>query len=209
MNKTYRELVLKIVKAVREKAQEVPVFKESGNGAIRICAYPLCKEADDWFGGYGHFPEENSSEAQRTPTDIPDYEHTFAITPGGSRVIKGTWDGVEQTVDCYAYSALKIAPCSHAQDLGFGQISGLDLKDPNLVEENGYACHKGAIVFEITVCHHPGPLKDFCGIYVCVSGASSEEDLMCAVTAIEVIKEFFTNEERHSNTHFNVYAPAV
>ncbi len=209
MNNTYKELVLRIVNSIREKAQSVPVFKESGNGAIRICAYPLCKEADDWFGGFGHFPDDNSSEGQRTPVDIPDYEHTFAIAPGGSRVIKGTWDGVEQTVDCYAYSALKIAHCSRAQDLGLGLISGLDLQDPNLLEENGYASHKGAIAFEISVCHHPESLKDFCGIYVCVSGAKSDEDLMCAAAAIDIVKEFFLNEERHSNTHFIVYAPTV
>lgn len=121
----YLELVKKIRDAVRERAQEIPKFRTSGNGAIRILAYPCRSDADVWLGGLSDFSRDERGIGK---DDIVDYEHTFAITPGGSRVITGVWDGVEQKVDCYAYSALKIAHCSLVQDKGAGLISGLGLK---------------------------------------------------------------------------------
>lgn len=177
----YSELVKQIREVVREKAQEIPKFREEGNGAIRILAYPECEEADTWLGGLGDF--------SKRPYDIPDYEATFAITSGGSRVITGIWDGVEQTVDCYAFSALKIAHCSLAQDLGYNLLSGLDLDDPHLTEDNGYGPYYGALCVEVRK-----ERSRFCGIYVCVSGADSKDDLKCAFEAVGVIEKFFAEE---------------
>ena len=181
MKNTYLELMKQIREVVRKKAQEIPKFRDEGNGAIRILIYPECKEADIWLGGLGNFDEY--------PYDIPDYEATFAITSGGSRVITGIWDGVKQKVDCYAFSALKIAHCSLAQDLGHGLLSGLDLGDPYLTEDNGYGPYYGALCVEVS--HHGKP---FCFVYVCVSGADSKDDLRCAFEAVEVIKRFFADE---------------
>ncbi len=192
--KKYHELVVKIRDAIRKKAQDVPKFKESGNGAIRILAYPLNKEADFWLGGLGYFDSGFK--------DIPDYEVTFAITPGGSRVIEGVWDGEKQKVDCYAYSALKIAHCSRAQDLGKGLVSGLDLGESYLEEDNGYSAHPGAICVEINHLSASGNREDFCGIYVCVSGADSADDEICAFEAINVIKDFFENEDEKFTCRF-------
>lgn len=188
--KPYLKLVAQVRDAVREKAQEVPVFKETGNGAIRILAYPLCKEADEWLGGLSDFSDPENP-------DIVDYEHTFAISAGGSRVITGVYDGVEQTVDCYAFSALKIAHCSHAQDLGAGLISGLDLNNPYLTEDNGYGPHKGALCVEVQRLDEYDDTDeiayyyDYCGIYICVSGADSESDLECAKAGVNDINDFF------------------
>lgn len=183
MKSAYSELVKKILKAVRNKAQEIPKFRDEGNGAIRILAYPECEAADIWFGGLGDFSER--------PYDIPDYEATFAITSGGSRVVTGEWDGVKQEVDCYAYSALKIAHCSLAQDLKAGLLSGLHLDKPYITEDNGYGPHYGALCVEVKEAG-----SQFCGIYVCVSGADSKDDLKCAFEAVEVIKKFFADEPR-------------
>lgn len=180
MKNAYSELVKQIRDAVRKKAQEISKFQE-GNGAIRILAFPECEAADTWLGGMGDF--------SKRPYDIPDYETTFAITSGGSRAITGVWDGVKQRVDCYAFSALKIAHCSLAQDLGHGLLSGLDLDDPYLTEDNGYGPYYGALCVEVS--HHGKP---FCFVYVCVSGADSSDDLRCAFEAVEVIKSFFTDE---------------
>lgn len=177
----YSELVKQIREVVRKKAQEIPKFREEGNGAIRILAYPECEEADTWLGGLGNFSKH--------PYDIPDYEVTFAITSGGSRVITGIWGGVKQKVDCYAFSALKIAHCSLAQDLGYNLLSGLDLGDPHLTEDNGYGPYYGALCVEVS--KHQ---ERFCGIYVCVSGADSKDDLKCAFKAVEVINNFFADE---------------
>lgn len=207
----YLELVKKIRDAVRERAQEIPKFRTSGNGAIRILAYPCRSDADVWLGGLSDFSRDERGIGK---DDIVDYEHTFAITPGGSRVITGVWDGVEQKVDCYAYSALKIAHCSLVQDKGAGLISGLDLGDPYLTEDNGYGPHFGAICAEVKLfsVNYDGRGEvdgfseiDFCGIYVCVSGADSKDDLKCAAAAIDVIREFFERE----GGQFRVKAPEL
>lgn len=191
MQKAYLELVRRIRDAVREKAQEVPPFKNTGNGAIRILAYPCCPAADTWLGGLSNFESE-------TP-DIVDYEHTFTIAPEGSRVITTIQHGVRQKVDTYAYSALKIAHCSYSQDEKGCLLSGV-IKAPHQNESNGYGPYLGAFCAEIEVLpttsslHPAGEPHNFCGIYVCVSGASQEEDLECASAAVEVIKNFFAGE---------------
>ena len=197
---TFQELAVLIRDTVREKAQEIPKFRDEGNGAIRILVYPLCKAADVWMGGMGDFDKEGSP-------DIPDYEVTFAITSGGSRVIRGVWDGVEQKCDCYAYSAMKIAHCSRAQDVGAGLLSGLELNDPDLTDDNGYGAHRGALCVEVGVRDICGRLSEFCGIYVCVSGADSEDDLECAFTAVPKIEEFFRNKAEET-VRFELRVPS-
>lgn len=186
---------------MREKAQEVPPFKNTGNGAIRILAYPCCVAADAWLGGLSNFKS-------KTP-DIVDYEHTFTIAPEGSRVITTIQHGVRQKVDTYAYSALKIAHCSYSQDEKGCLLSGI-IKAPHQNESNGYGPYLGALCVE--VIRHPMTSRrtekphNFCGIYVCVSGASQEEDLECAFAAIKVIENFFANEWRHGEL-FEIHAP--
>jgi len=196
VEKTYPTLVKRIRDAVRKKAKDIPKFRDEGNGAIRILAYPGCKEADNWLGGLSDFvnPCDPFAAESKKRDDITDYEHTFAITPGGSRVITGIWDGVKQDVDCYAFSALKIAHCSRAQDLGLGLLSGIDMNDPNITEENGYGPYSGALCVEVMRKVSSTSSTNFCGIYVCVSGATSAEDLECALVAVDVIKEFFEDE---------------
>lgn len=107
-------------------------------------------------------------------------------------------DGVEKKIDTYAFSAMKIAHCSHAQDLKGDLLSGLDLGNPDLTEDYGYGPYLGALCVEIEVnaLMGDGELRsagEFCGIYVCVSGADSADDLKCAFAAVKVIEDFFTN----------------
>ncbi len=187
----FKELIFKIVTNVRDEAKKVPKFRDSGNGAIRICAWTNDPEMDKALGGLGVFGNrvnlENDDDCGDNLVDCPDYEWTFAITPGGSRVIKGAWDGVEQTVDCYAFSALKVAHCSRAQEEGAGLRSGLVLKDAEyLTPDNGYGPYPGAIAFE---------LMDKTGkkcllLYVCVSGADSADDEKCAAVSIPLVEDF-------------------
>lgn len=186
----FTDLAKTIRNTVRTKAKEISVFRETGNGAIRILGYPLCAEADEWLGGLSDF----SGPA----LDIADYEFVFAISPGGSRVINVVENGHKATVDCYGYSALKIADCSLAQDLGVGLVSGLDFLRADRTEEYGYAAHRGALCVVVkrvkcsTVNGEPSvEYDDYCGIYVCVSGAKSDEDYACALEAIQIIKDFF------------------
>ncbi len=208
MRKPYICLTGKILVAIRKKALEIPVFKETKNGAIRILTRPLCNEANDWIEGTSIFTDRL--------TDIVDLEKTYNILPGGSHIITGVYDGVEQNVDCYAYSALKIAHCSLMVDKGIGLESGLGLPLDNLylTEDNGYAAHYGAICVEI---NRPAEYKfasgydkdhlGFLRIFVCVSGAKSEEDRDCAFAAIDVIRQFFRDEEEIGNS-FVIKAPS-
>ena len=183
--KPYLELVTQIRDAVRKKAQEIPVFRKTGNGAIRILAYPLCKEADEWLGGLSDFRNPENP-------DIVDYEHTFAITAGGSRVIEAFWSPDKQLVDCYAMSAMKIAHCSRAQDLGAGLVSGINLNNPHLTEDNGYGPYEGASCVEVRVQHKETNFDMlFCGIYVCISGANQKDDQECSKAGVRVIHDFF------------------
>ncbi|MBO7560910.1 hypothetical protein J6T21_02660 [Candidatus Saccharibacteria bacterium] len=175
-----KNLVLKIRDAIREKAKEVEKFKK-GNGAIRILFYPLCTEADQPLGGMSSYSDNTN--------DIVDYEYTFAIAPGGSRKITGVWDGLEQMVDCYAFSALKIAHCSRVQDLGLGLRSGIDIGIPDAKEDNGYGPYPGAICFEVKKNDRP-----YLYLFVCVSGADSEDDLKCALVATNVVSEYFSHD---------------
>ena len=168
-----------IKKAVRKKAQEVEKFRESGNGVIRIRILAESEKADHWLGGKGKFKDFEDP-------DIANYEFEFAITPGGRDIVTGTWDGVKQQVSCYGYSALKIAHCALAIEQGKGQISGLDLETPYLKEDNGFGPEYGALCVPVL-----RKSKPFCKIFVCVSGADSEDDLKCAIPAIKVIKGFF------------------
>lgn len=185
-------LIRDIIKVVRERAKEIPKFAK-GNGAIRILIHPYCEEADDWAGGL--------SEFRTKKPDVVDYEFTFHIKPGGSHIITGVWDGVKQRVNCYAYSALKIADCAFAAVKRKGALSGLKLGFRHHTEDNGFGPYPGALCVTIwepnydRMTAHEPDLKKFCRIYVCVSGADSKDDLYCAWPAIIKIISFFRNED--------------
>ncbi|MBR6964778.1 hypothetical protein IKH83_00485 [Candidatus Saccharibacteria bacterium] len=66
IKKSFAQLADEIRTVVREKAKEVEIFRESGNGCIRVLAFPLCKEADNWLGGLSDFDHEKP--------DVADYE---------------------------------------------------------------------------------------------------------------------------------------
>ena len=193
MDKKYSQLVKDIRDAIRAKAQDVPKFRDEGNGCIRILFYPCCKEADEHFDGLSDYRSG----------DIVDYEYAIALTRGGRRVsTDNTADGGEYSVDCYGYSAMKIAHCSHAQDIDAGLLSGI-VDDSSLTEECGYGPHPGALCVEVkrinTTWDTDGIIsleseRDYLNIYICVSGADSLSDLRCAFEAVGVIVDFFASE---------------
>ena len=71
-------------------------------------------------------------------------------------------------------------------------LSGLKLNDPDLTEDNGYGPHLGALCVEVKA-KTVGKKRatKFCGIYVCVSGADSVDDLKYAFAGIRAISAFF------------------
>lgn len=191
-----------IKEAVRKEAVKIPRFAEKKEGCIRITSYPECQEAYTWMGGIGNFD----------PNDIPDVEDTYVILPGGTRVAKfQNPDGSVDIVDTYAITAMKIAQLSYTQGpetaiLSGAQIDGLTIK-------NGFAPWRGALCCEIaydergTGCNFGfNAIPPFCLIYISVSGASQDEDLACAVAAIEAIEKFFSKKQGRK---FRVFAPEL
>ena len=208
MKKTYKELVIMIRDAIREKAMSVPDFRNTGNGAIRITTCPYCADADEWLGGFGNFKFLNGKFIS---ADIVDYEHCFSITPGGSRTIT-TKDKSKEKVDCYAFSAMKVAHCSLAQEELNRDVSiSGSYTGPQIDEEHGYAPYAGAICISVkTVYSSDKTEEDYCDIYISVSGADSEvDDVDCAFAAAGVIRDFF-REETHpffKDAHYEVNVP--
>ena len=98
-------------------------------------------------------------------------------------------------------------------EFGLGLLSGI-VNDPSLTEDCGYGPYRGALCVEVkkarTTSDTDGSrsyedVSDYCGIYVCVSGASSSEDLRCAAVAIEVIEDFF----KHETGCYRIAAPNI
>lgn len=190
----YGELVRRMREAIRTKALEIPRFAEKKEGCIRITSCPQCQGAYEWMGCNGEY----------NYSDMPDVEDTYVILPGGSRVARfEKTDGSVDIVDTYAMTAMKIAQLSFIQDskcvlLSGGKVNGL-------TAENGFAPWRGALCCEIYSDHrNPNGCNGrgsgappFCLIYVSVSGASEEEDLICAAAAVEEIQNFFRENGKY------------
>lgn len=173
-SESYGYLLKSIRDTVRKKAQEIPDFK---NGCIRVTFRPCCAEADEWLGGISDWEQQ----------DVTEYEHVFTITPRGSHTIVVNNGLGPEKVNCYSYSALKVAHCSLARKRIGVLISGVDLNDHDLTEDNGWANEYGAICIEVSKNN-----CDYCRIYVSVSGADSFDDLRCAEAAIEAVNGYFS-----------------
>ncbi|MBR6961405.1 hypothetical protein IKH79_01415 [Candidatus Saccharibacteria bacterium] len=188
---------------------------------MAVC--PFDAKAYEWLDEPGEF----------NPSDVSDIERSFAILPGGSRVAVFTesGDGNTEVVDTYGITGMKIAQISSIQEriepieddvallvdslknLGLVSMSKEDIELlfrkldnlkaallglPPFEPANGYAEWRGAICCKVYL---EGEL--FAYFYVSVSGASQDEDLACAASAIEVITTFF------SDPNFTVIAPTL
>lgn len=176
-------LVSRVVRTVREAAEEIPAFRNSHNGCIRLTFVPLCLEADNWLGGLSECDENGKI------IDVNEYEFVRKIYPDGSHTIQ--WvdpeDGHIELVNCYAYSALKTAYLSRLCRNGLTRSSDPEAEAGYLVEENGWSTEKGATV--TTVCYEDTELFR---MYVCVSGAESEEDDQCSTSGMAKGQEVMT-----------------
>lgn len=188
MKHAYQELVGNIINAVRSEALSVPRFVEKKEGCIRILIYPECHGAIKWLGLDGLFGFD----------DLPDFEISVPIFPGGTRKAKFDNDkGGVDVVETYSITAMKIAQLSDAEDSGV-MLSGKKVLEGRTVE-NGFAPWKGALVCYVKcACKGCNPDSNdgcqFCSVYVSVSGGTQEEDLDCAFAAVPVIKEYFAQE---------------
>ncbi len=193
----YQNLLQRIRNGVRDEAWKVPAFRESGNGCIRITLVPLSELAEAWLGGglsdFGNFPEVNVR-------DVCEREFIYSIRPGGSHTIqwKDPEDGHVEPVSCYAYSAMKVAFTAWEQKFFRERLlEGASPADTEVeaeyraeltyrTEVNGWSNHKGPVYATVTLDG-----EDFLRIYVCVSGAESEQDEQCALWGMFQVQEFF------------------
>lgn len=212
-----------ILEEARRCALGVDRFAKKKEGCIRMSVCPFDAKAYEWLDEPGEF----------NPSDVSDIERSFAILPGGSRVAVFTesGDGNTEVVDTYSITGMKIAQISSIQEriepieddvallvdslknLGLVSMSKEDIELlfrkldnikaallglPPFEPANGYAEWRGAICCKVYL---EGEL--FAYFYVSVSGASQDEDLACAASAIEVITTFF------SDPSFTVIVPTL
>lgn len=188
----YQELASTIVKAVRERAATIPSFRDSHNGCIRITMVPLCKDADVWLGGMSNYQTWLNGEEQ----DVCEREFVYKIDPRGSHTIQYVCeDGHTEPVNCYGYSALKTAWASwkrkfdDAVHRGIGEtFSDFQFRQHTqfFSEDNGWSMHDGSVCTTVTLDG-----EDFCRLYVCTSGAKSDEDKQCSLAGILEAQEYF------------------
>ena len=214
----YGALVQSLKVAIRDTATTIPNFSEKEHGAVRLLACPFSPIAHEWLGCSGEFD----------PDDIPDIEDSFAILPKSNRIAIFHEDKVI-VIDTYSMTAMKISWLSRTQELtepievdikeliyvlqnlGFMSFAKEDilssiktmeqlisiLKDVlELQGENGFASWRGAVCCKVAYDGEP-----FAYFYASVSGAEQDEDLACAMSAVEVVKTFF------SDPHFTVVGP--
>lgn len=190
---TYQSMIWRIVGAVRRKAQDIPAFRDSHNGCIRITIVPLSRDADEWLGGLNDYRNFHLSTEI---VDICEREFVFKIDPRGSHTIQYVCDdGHTEPVNCYGYSALKTAWASwkrrfdEAVRKGLGEtFSDFQYRQHTqfFTEDNGWSMHDGSVYTTITLDG-----EDFVRLYVCTSGAKSSEDKECSLAGILEAQECF------------------
>lgn len=169
------------LRETRRVAQEVEVFRTSRNGCVRFTVTPLTEEADIWLGP-GH------ADGVADVFDLGDIckrEFVYPIFPRGSHTIewKGD-DGHIEPVNCYGYSALKTA---FRSKFDRSENSPTPENPGFYVEDNGWSAEHGSVRSQ--VCYAGKPVMWF---YVCVSGATAEEDEHCALAGLSIINRILT-----------------
>ena len=191
-NISFQKLILKSVVNTRQAACDIPEMKESKNGNIRVTYIPLCELAEDWIGG----GLSMFSQDPGTPSDICERELNFKIHPAGSHTMQFVCpDGHIEPVNCYGFSALKVAYYSFKRQRLLKKMRKM-IRYPKKYfrEENGYTTDKGTVCATIWMDG-----QEFMRIYWTVSGAQTgEDDERCALVGMRTLK---TNLEDGGNMH--------
>ncbi len=194
-NLKYQHLIKGIVNEVRRAARAIPEFRDSKSGCIRITMVPLSGLADAWLGGglseFGEFSEVNTH-------DVCERDFSYAIFPGGSHTIQYVCeDGHTEPVNCYGYSALKVAYASwerkftewiQREPLMEGCATAeYEERTKFFCAENGYSRDEGVVY---TTIYLDG--AKFIRLYVTVSGAQSgADDKRCAFAGMMAVQDYF------------------
>lgn len=194
-NLKYQDLVHYIVNRARQAACAIPEIRDGKNGCIRITMVPLSTLAESWLGDglsdFGKFPDANAK-------DVCEREFVYKLNPAGSHTMQYVCeDGDTVPVNCYGYSALKVAYVSWKRKFDEWvtknnipetlEANELRKKLKYFVADNGYTVDGGAVLVTIKLDD-----TDFMRLYVTVSGAQSGfDDEHCAIAGILGVKEYF------------------
>lgn len=189
----YQSMVNRIKIAVRSRAATIEEFKMNRNGCIRIAMLPLSSLAGAWLdqglSSFGVHPE-NKPDARML-------EFPFKLFPEGSYTIQYVCeDGHTEPVNCYGYSALKIAYASWKCEFDkwvkeYSVSEELEAHEYQkqtqyFVAENGYSLDEGVSCSEILLDGKP-----FMRLFVAVSGAQTGEvDQECVLEGMRVGQDF-------------------
>ena len=191
----YQDLIWRIVEGTRRAARVIPEFRNNTNGCIRITIVPLSELADTWLGGglsdFGVYREVNAR-------DVCEREFVYKLFPEGSHTMQFQCeDGHVEPVNCYGYSALKVAYASWKRRFDEWvqqnnipeEIEAHEFQKQTeyFVAENGYSLDKGVIYTTVKLDG-----EDFLRLYVTVSGAQlGETDLQCAAAGLLAAQNYF------------------
>lgn len=190
-----QDLIWRIVEGTRRAARAIPELRNSKNGCLRITIVPLSQLAEAWLGGglsdFGEFPDTNVH-------DVCEREYIYKLNPEGSHTIQFICeDGHTEPVNCYDYSALKVAYASWkrqfdkwVQDNDIPETleaQEFSKKLQYCVAENGYSADGGVVYTTVSLDG-----EDFMRLYVTVSGAQSgADDERCAFAGMLDAQSYF------------------
>ncbi len=181
-----------IIQAVREKAGDVPCFKEKREGTILVALNATCLHAWMWAGRSAEsYPGDNR--------DIRDIVEAVSIHEEGFQVaFHKKDDGSVRKVSTLSMATMKLAQLDDMEDPDV-LVSGVKANKDH-IPENGYCPEEGCIVIEASRtrasdCGSKGAEPElFCRIYVSVAGASPKEDFETALAALKPVVECFDDE---------------
>lgn len=193
-NLRYQDLVNRIVSKARQAACAIPELRDSKNGCVRVTMKPLSSLAELWLGG-------GLSDFYSSPNDICPREFPNKLNPEGSYTMQYVCeDGRVDPVDCYGYSALKVAYASWKREFDAwvkdNNISEAEsariyqIRSRQLTPDNGYTLDRGVVYATVKING-----ADFMEIYISVSGAQDGVvDESCAIAGMQGMRNFFTSE---------------
>ncbi len=186
----YQKILQQLTNVIKAKAMEHEEFRESKNGAIRVCIVPLSPIAELWLGG--GLSKFNILSEGEIVNDICEREFVFKLHPNGSHTMSFICDDEHiEPVDCYGYTALKVAFASRKRNLNEWiqerkvTEEMLQKETQYCIPENGYTADPGVAHTTVTINGEP-----FIRLYIAISGfQDGTDDLTCVKVGMELLEK--------------------
>jgi hypothetical protein len=165
-----KSLVDVVVRAARDYALGVDGFE---HGAVNLALVALSDYGTEFLG----VPEQGCEVS--FVSKVGDSRHR----PAGT-----VWDEHGGAVNCGAYTALQVGGAYYAISHGLGNCSD-DM--PTGIEIPGCSNRAGCVAVDIYRPVGSMTREKLLRIFVAISGASSEVDKACALSAVEAVTTYF------------------